>query len=105
MDCISQKFVEEKVREAKKANREVPTDSCFYLIGIFQYYVFSGVLFYNFISSQARKARKKALDEMSSETKAAFENMKFYKFYPVTTSDSPDVSSVKVNLSKQIYEA
>lgn len=42
---------------------------------------------------------------MSSETKAAFENMKFYKFYPVTTSDSPDVSSVKVNLSKQIYEA
>lgn len=29
MDCISQKFVEEKVREAKKANREVPTDSNF----------------------------------------------------------------------------
>lgn len=38
---------------------------------------------------------------MSSETKAAFENMQFYKFYPVPTSDSPDVSSVKVSsLSK-----
>lgn len=68
-----QKFVEEKVREAKKANRE------------------------------AKKARKKALEEMSSETKAAFENMKFYKFYPVTTPDSPDVSSVKSPFINRYY--
>ncbi|KAE9466118.1 hypothetical protein C3L33_01983, partial [Rhododendron williamsianum] len=59
-------FVREKVREGKKANRE------------------------------ARQARKKALEEMSEETKAAFQNMKFYKFYPVPTPDSPDVSNVKV---------
>ncbi|KAI5669971.1 hypothetical protein M9H77_19824 [Catharanthus roseus] len=68
-----QKFVEEKVAEAKKANRE------------------------------ARRARKKALEEMSSETKAAFENMQFYKFYPVPTSDSPDVSSVKSPFINRYY--
>ncbi|KAL0461169.1 UNVERIFIED_CONTAM: protein HEAT INTOLERANT 4 [Sesamum latifolium] len=61
-------FVKEKVREAKKANRE------------------------------AREARKKALAEMSAETKAAFENMRFYKFYPVSTPDTPDVSSVKIKV-------
>ena len=33
---------------------------------------------------------------MSKETKAAFENMRFYKFYPVQTPNSPDVSNVKV---------
>lgn len=50
---------------------------------------------------QAREARKKALAEMSEDTKAAFENMKFYKFYPVPTAESPDVSSVKVNVLNQ----
>ncbi|KAM7514225.1 hypothetical protein LguiA_003810 [Lonicera macranthoides] len=59
-------FVKEKVREGKKANRE------------------------------AREARRKALAEMSEETKAAFEKMRFYKFYPVPSPDTPDVSSVKV---------
>ncbi|KAI8534858.1 hypothetical protein RHMOL_Rhmol10G0129300 [Rhododendron molle] len=58
-------FVREKVRDGKKANRE------------------------------AREARKKALEEMSEETKAAFQNMKFYKFYPAPTPDSPDVSNFK----------
>ncbi|CAK9178722.1 unnamed protein product [Ilex paraguariensis] len=59
-------FVKEKVREAKKANRE------------------------------AREVRRKALEEMSEVIKAAFQNMRFFKFYPVSTSDTPDVSSVKV---------
>lgn len=45
---------------------------------------------------QAREARKKVLQEMSEETKASFEKMRFYKFYPVQTEDSPDVSNVKV---------
>ncbi|KAK2992261.1 hypothetical protein RJ640_015518, partial [Escallonia rubra] len=58
-------FVKEQVREGKKANR------------------------------QAREARRKALEEMSEEAKAAFENMKFYKFYPVVSPDTPDVSNVK----------
>ncbi|KAH9669681.1 protein HEAT INTOLERANT 4 [Citrus sinensis] len=61
-------FVKEKVREAKKANRE------------------------------AKEARRKAIEEMSEETKAAFESMRFYKFYPVKTPDTPDVSNVKVKL-------
>ncbi|KAK7851997.1 protein HEAT INTOLERANT 4 [Quercus suber] len=66
-------FVKEKVREAKKANRE------------------------------AREARKKALEEMTEESKAAFENMRFYKFYPVQTPDSPDVSSVKAPFINRYY--
>ncbi|XP_020964905.1 uncharacterized protein LOC107613721 isoform X1 [Arachis ipaensis] len=55
-------FVKERVREAKKANKE------------------------------AREARRKAVEEMSEETKAAFENIRFYKFYPVQSPDAPDVS-------------
>ncbi|KAL2907196.1 Protein HEAT INTOLERANT 4 [Bienertia sinuspersici] len=66
-------FVREKVREAKKANRE------------------------------AREARKKALEEMNQETKAAFENMRFYKFYPVPTPNTPDLSGVKVAYINRYY--
>ncbi|KAK6922924.1 hypothetical protein RJ641_011228 [Dillenia turbinata] len=66
-------YVKEKVREAKRANRE------------------------------AREARRKALDEMSEETKAAFENMRFYKFYPVQTPDTPDVSGVKAPFINRYY--
>ncbi|XP_074264252.1 protein HEAT INTOLERANT 4-like [Silene latifolia] len=65
--------IKEKVREAKKTNRE------------------------------AREARKKALEEMSAETKAAFENIKFYKFYPVATPNSPDVSQVKSPFINRYY--
>lgn len=35
---------------------------------------------------------------MDPETKAAFENMRFYKFYPVQTPNTPDISKVKVRL-------
>ncbi|CAI9777613.1 unnamed protein product [Fraxinus pennsylvanica] len=66
-------FLKEKVREAKNANRE------------------------------AREACRKALEEMSAEAKAAFENMKFYKFYPVSTPDTPDVSSVKAPFINRYY--
>lgn len=40
---------------------------------------------------------------MSEETKAAFEKMKFYKFYPVQTPDTPDVSNVKVKFRTLPY--
>lgn len=66
-------FVKEKVREAKKANRE------------------------------AKEARRKAIEEMSEETKAAFESMRFYKFYPVKTLDTPDVSNVKAPFINRYY--
>ena len=33
---------------------------------------------------------------MDPKKKVAFENIKFYKFYPVNTPDTPDVDSVKV---------
>lgn len=45
---------------------------------------------------QAREARRKALEEMSEETRRAIENLRFYKFYPVQTPDTPDISKVKV---------
>ncbi|XP_043694580.1 protein HEAT INTOLERANT 4-like, partial [Telopea speciosissima] len=66
-------FVKEKVREAAKANQE------------------------------ASEARKKVLEEMSEETKAAFETMRFYKFYPVQTPDTPDVSKVKASFINRYY--
>uniref|UniRef100_A0A0E0PF72 Inositol-pentakisphosphate 2-kinase IPK1 n=2 Tax=Oryza TaxID=4527 RepID=A0A0E0PF72_ORYRU len=44
---------------------------------------------------QAKEARKKAIDDMDPKVKEAFENIKFYKFYPVKTPDTPDVSNVK----------
>ncbi|KAK9678684.1 hypothetical protein RND81_11G227300 [Saponaria officinalis] len=65
--------IKEKVREAKKKNRE------------------------------AREARKKALEDMSEETKAAFENIKFFKFYPVATPNTPDVSQVKSPFINRYY--
>ncbi|QHO58588.1 hypothetical protein HN51_012984 [Arachis hypogaea] len=66
-------FVREKVREARRANRE------------------------------AREARRKAIEEMSEETKAAFEQMRFYKFYPVPSPDAPDVSNVKSPFINRYY--
>jgi hypothetical protein len=33
---------------------------------------------------------------MDPKMKEAFENIKFYKFYPVKTPDTPDVNNVKV---------
>ncbi|GFP81616.1 hypothetical protein PHJA_000304900 [Phtheirospermum japonicum] len=65
-------FVREKVREAKKANRE------------------------------AREARKKALAEMN-ETRAVFDNMQFYKFYPVSTPDTPPDVSKKSPFINRYY--
>ncbi|KAL6575962.1 hypothetical protein OROHE_000435 [Orobanche hederae] len=50
--------------------------------------------FKKFAKEKAREAREKAVTDMSGETRAAFENMKFYKFYPLPTADSPDVVKV-----------
>jgi len=44
---------------------------------------------------QAEEARKKAVEDMDPKQREAFENIKFYKFYPVKTPDTPDVN-VKV---------
>ncbi|XP_047964576.1 protein HEAT INTOLERANT 4-like [Salvia hispanica] len=66
-------YVKEKVREAKKANRE------------------------------AREARKKAREELSQETRDAYKDMKFYKFYPVPSPDTPDVSGVKAPFINRYY--
>ncbi|KAI4325892.1 hypothetical protein MLD38_031256 [Melastoma candidum] len=66
-------YVRDKVREAKKANRE------------------------------AREARRRALEEMSEEERLAFENMKIYKFYPVETPDTPDISNCKVSFVNRYY--
>lgn len=66
-------YVKEQVRERKKAQR------------------------------QAKDARRKVIEDMNPETKAAFENMRFYKFYPVQTPDTPDISKVKVPYINRYY--
>ena len=52
---------------------------------------------------QAKEARKKAIDDMDPKLKEAFENIRFYKFYPVKTDDTPDVSQVQVCSSIALY--
>jgi hypothetical protein len=69
----SQEYVKEQVRAAKKANRE------------------------------AKDARKKAIEEMSEDTKQAFQKMKFYKFYPQPSPDTPDVSGVQSPFINRYY--
>ncbi|XP_010937039.1 protein HEAT INTOLERANT 4 [Elaeis guineensis] len=66
-------YVKEQVREQKRAQRQV------------------------------KEARKKAIEDMDPETRAAFENMRFYKFYPVQTPDTPDISNVKVPYINRYY--
>jgi len=57
--------------------------------GAYRYSVFPKTL-------QAEEARKKAFEDIDPKTREAFESMKFYKFYPVKTEDTPDVENVKV---------
>ncbi|MQM20239.1 hypothetical protein Taro_053256 [Colocasia esculenta] len=66
-------FVKEQVRERKKSQR------------------------------QAKEARRKAIEEMDEQTKAAYENMRFYKFYPVQTPNTPDISQVKAAFINRYY--
>lgn len=40
---------------------------------------------------------------MSEETKAAFQKMRFYKFYPVQKPDTPDISNVKVKFGDNCF--
>ncbi|KAG6538432.1 hypothetical protein ZIOFF_003553 [Zingiber officinale] len=53
---------------------------------------------------QAKEARKKAIEDMDPKTRDAMENMKFYKFYPVQTADTPDVSQNHIARDAQGYE-
>ncbi|CAL8996373.1 unnamed protein product [Prunus brigantina] len=66
-------FVKEKVRQQKRENRE------------------------------KKEARRQAFEKMSVEAKAAFENLKYYKFYPVQTADTPDISAVKASYINRYY--
>ncbi|XP_020166716.1 protein HEAT INTOLERANT 4 [Aegilops tauschii subsp. strangulata] len=52
---------------------------------------------------QAKEARKKAIDDMDPKLKEAFENIRFYKFYPVKTDDTPDVSQVQAKYINRYY--
>ncbi|CAA6658785.1 unnamed protein product [Spirodela intermedia] len=70
---LFKQFVKEQVRERKKSQR------------------------------QAREARRKAIEEMDEQKKAAFEGMKFYKFYPVQTPTTPDISQVKSPFINRYY--
>ena len=45
---------------------------------------------------EAKQARKKALEDMSKDLLEGFQNMKFYKFYPIKSEKYPDISEMKV---------
>ncbi|XXG87584.1 hypothetical protein AAC387_Pa11g2237 [Persea americana] len=66
-------YVKEKVREAKRAQRE------------------------------KREYLKKKFEETSEAEKAEYENIKFYKFYPVQTPEIPDISQMKVAFISRYY--
>ncbi|CAN0852462.1 Protein HEAT INTOLERANT 4 [Linum grandiflorum] len=66
-------FVSEKVREGKRAIRD------------------------------AIDAKRDAREGLTEEIKTAYRNMRFYKFYPRKTDDSPDVSSVKAHVINRYY--
>ncbi|PIA24998.1 hypothetical protein AQUCO_13500015v1 [Aquilegia coerulea] len=63
-------FVRQKVREAKRANRE------------------------------AEEARKKAIEEMDEETKAAYSNIKIYKIYPLNTPEFPPLPNKTLQINR-----
>ncbi|XBH61928.1 hypothetical protein VPH35_116280 [Triticum aestivum] len=46
---------------------------------------------------QAKEERMKAIDAMDPETKKAYADIRFYKFYPVKTWDTPNVKFNKSN--------
>jgi len=52
---------------------------------------------------KAKEAGKKAIGDMDPKKKEAFENIKFYKFYPVKTPETPDVDSVKSKYINRYY--
>lgn len=52
---------------------------------------------------QAKEARKEAIDNMDPEKKKAFENIKFFKFYPVNALDAPDLSIQKADYINRYY--
>ncbi|KAL0919191.1 hypothetical protein M5K25_011270 [Dendrobium thyrsiflorum] len=52
---------------------------------------------------QAREARKKAIEDMDPKIRSALENLRLYKFYPVQTPDTPDISQVKVAYINRYY--
>ncbi|XP_066332976.1 protein HEAT INTOLERANT 4-like isoform X1 [Miscanthus floridulus] len=54
---------------------------------------------------QAEEARKKALEDMDPKQREAFENIKFYKFYPVKTPDTPDVNVKSRYINKYYLKA
>ncbi|CAH2043439.1 unnamed protein product [Thlaspi arvense] len=44
---------------------------------------------------KAKQDREKAMEGMSEETKEAYKEMKLYKFYPLPSPDTPDLSGIE----------
>lgn len=52
---------------------------------------------------EAAAKRRKAVEELSEKQKKVFEEMKFYKFYPSPSEDTPDVSQFKSKFINRYY--
>eukprot|EP00250_Pteridium_aquilinum_P027890 c3607_g1_i1 orf=128-1162(+) len=52
---------------------------------------------------QAREERRKRIADMSAETKAFYDNIRFYKFYPRPSPGTPDISNLKSPFINRYY--
>eukprot|EP00897_Mesotaenium_endlicherianum_P000234 jgi/Mesen1/10210/ME000077S09540 len=52
---------------------------------------------------EAKKARAHALKELTSESRAALENVRKYKFYPVPAEGTPDIAELKASYINRYY--
>lgn len=52
---------------------------------------------------QAREERRKKIEKMSAETRAFYENIRFYKFYPRPSPGTPDISALKSPFINRYY--
>lgn len=52
---------------------------------------------------EAKQAKKKAMEEMSQDLRQGFQNMKFFKFYPVRSEKYPDITEMKSSFINRYY--
>ena len=84
-----QDFIKKQVSAERKQQREV---------GIIQFAadIWWRIVVLSLFHLQAKAERRKRIEEMSAETRAFYENIRFYKFYPQPSPGTPDISALKV---------
>eukprot|EP00245_Coleochaete_scutata_P006120 TRINITY_DN20277_c0_g1_i1.p1 TRINITY_DN20277_c0_g1~~TRINITY_DN20277_c0_g1_i1.p1 ORF type:complete len:294 (+),score=80.65 TRINITY_DN20277_c0_g1_i1:154-1035(+) len=52
---------------------------------------------------EAKELRKKVIEDLTPEQRQAMEEMRFYKFYPVPTEGTPDITALKAPYINRYY--